>query len=116
MAKKPKVLIWKAQVTIKIRLWERLPASKLNNRGWKPRPRPVQLVLSGKAENQISSESDTIEISLKNAMARDIKLFMPVSQGSSKLKQYFVHPHLAAIRMRVRVGAKLYLRRSNHDR
>ncbi len=76
----------------------------------------VQLVLSGKAENQISGESDTIEISLKNAMARDIKLFMPVSQGSSKLKQYFVHPHLAAIRMRVRVGAKLYLRRSNHDR
>ena len=49
-------------------------------------------------------------------MARDIKLFMPVSQGSSELKRYFVHPHLAAIRMRVRVGAKLYLRRSNHDR
>jgi len=30
----------------KISLWERLPAAKLNDRGWKPLPQPVQLVLS----------------------------------------------------------------------
>jgi len=25
-------------------LWERLPAAKLNDRGWKPFPQPIQLV------------------------------------------------------------------------
>ena len=39
-------LIRKVQVTIKIPLWERLPAAKLNDRGWKPLPQAIQLVLS----------------------------------------------------------------------
>ena len=39
-------LIRKVQVTIKIPLWERLPAAKLNDRGWKPLPQAMQLVLS----------------------------------------------------------------------
>jgi hypothetical protein len=39
-------LIRKVQVTIKKPLWERLPAAKLNYRGGKPLPQPIQLVLS----------------------------------------------------------------------
>jgi hypothetical protein len=41
-----KALIRKVEVTIKKLLWERLPAAKLNDRGWKPLPQLIQLVLS----------------------------------------------------------------------
>jgi len=39
-------LIWKIQGTIKNPLWARLPAAKLNDRGWKPFPQTIQLVRS----------------------------------------------------------------------
>jgi hypothetical protein len=45
-----KALIREVEVAIKKTLWERLPAAKLNDRGWKPLPQPIQFVLSRSPE------------------------------------------------------------------